>query len=130
MKQCPKCSKEWEDDTEQVACIDIHGKCIACMVPDLTMDLDAISKLAAARKAQNKSKQYVEEAPYHPGYEDAVIKEDNKVNSISIKRSVTTDFAPALRFDGVIFDFATVLTEEQRINAEEIIFALNKLLDK
>lgn len=76
------------------------------------------------------SKQYVEEAPYHPGYEDAIIKEDNKVNRISIKRSVTDDFAPVLRFDGVIFDFVAPLTEEQRINAEEIIFALNSMLVK
>lgn len=77
---------------------------------------------------QKLAKQYVEEAPYHPGYEDAIIKEDNKVNRVSIKRTVTADFAPVLRFDAVIFDFGTPLTEEQRINAEEIIFALNSML--
>ena len=76
------------------------------------------------------SKQYVEEAPYHPGYEDAIIKEDNKVNRVSIKRSVTADFAPVLKFDGAIFDFVAPLTEQQRINAEEIIFALNSMLVK
>lgn len=50
--------------------------------------------------------------------------------NISNFRSITKDFMPVWRFDGVVVDFTEPLSDENRKQASEIVAVLNKLLEK
>ena len=51
------------------------------------------------------------------------------LTKFSVKRSVTDEFEPVWSFEGTVY-FETPLSEEQRKKAEEIVFGLNKLLER
>ena len=49
MVKCPECGREWDDESEQAACIRLYGQCVVCVVQKvkdghtaIIFDLDSV----------------------------------------------------------------------------------------